>query len=479
MSRSNGRRPAGHRVIVCALCVVLTAVLGVGYAVADAADAVPGLLTMRGVATRSYPDPSAARAAGTVSGDVDLDGGDIDKAAVARLIDELGKTEGIGTDFSVAVADARGNVIAEHEMNTLREPASTTKTLTAYAAANTLEMGSTLDTEVYLTRTGDDPTIVLKGNGDMLLGAGDNDPTHINGRAGLATLADRTAAALRKQGVTRVALATDDSLFGDDRTPSNIIENNAEHRYYTAISSMAIDGGRDWTGLESQDRDSFTEYPILSEHPAIDAANTFKTLLSARGITVTDSTDVSGQKPSNRIASVSSAPLNEVMAFMLRHSDNTLAELFGRLTALKLGTGNSIAGDVKAVERVLKDGGISIEGMTLSSCSGLAPGTRLTVRTLVEVQSRLVDPDDGAAAALEGLSVPGLVGTARSRVADQSTRGLIRVKTGSLDNVRSLAGNISLSKGGVLAFAVIVNNPVNAWEANKAVDSFAAGLAKL
>ncbi|WP_223846861.1 D-alanyl-D-alanine carboxypeptidase/D-alanyl-D-alanine-endopeptidase [Bifidobacterium rousetti] len=477
MSRSNGRR-TGHRVAVCTTCVVLMLALGIGYTAADVTDVAPGLLTLRDATVRRYPDPATARAAAQVSGKVNLDA-DVDKAKVAQLIDELGKAEGMGTDFSVAVADGNGRVIAEHESTTAREPASTTKTLTAYAAASTLEMGGTLDTEVYLTRTGSDPTIVLKGNGDMLLGAGQSDPTHINGRAGLATLADRTVAALKAEGVDHVALATDDSLFGDDRTPANIIENNAEHRYYTALASMAIDGGRDWTGLESQDKDSFTEYPVLSEHPAADAANVFRTLLTERGITVTDSTDVTGQRTDNRIASVSSAPLNEVMAFMLRHSDNTLAQLFGRLTALKLGTGNSIAGDSKAVETVLKEHGITTDGLVLSSCSGLAPGTRLTADTLVQVQSRLVEPSDPAAAALEGLSVPGLVGTARTRVADDSTRGLIRVKTGSLEGVRSLAGSVSLAGGGVLAFAVIVNNVPNAWSANKAIDQFAAGLAKL
>ncbi|MBT1172480.1 D-alanyl-D-alanine carboxypeptidase [Bifidobacterium sp. MA2] len=478
--RSTVRRNGTHRVLVCAVCVALTLAAGLGYAVADVADAAPGLLTLQSVETRRYTDPASSRTAGIVSG-ATTGAADVDKAKVDALIATLGQAQGVGTDFSVVVADVNGKVIAEHEAGTVREPASTTKTLTAFAAASTLEMSSTLDTDVHLTHTGGDgvPTIVLKGHGDMLLSAGRNDPTHINGRAGLATLADRTAEALRDKGITAVALAADDTMFGDDREPANIAENNNENRYYTPISTMAVDGGRDWTGLEAQDRDSFTEYPMLSQHTAADAANTFKTLLTERGIGVTDSDDVSGQKTSNRIARVSSAPLNEVMAFMMRHSDNTLAELFGRLTALKLGTGNSIKGDTEAVEQVLAKHGVSTEGLTLTSCSGLAPGTGLTVTTLVGVQERLADPDGGAAAALEGLSVPGLVGTARSRVADDSTRGLIRVKTGSLDHVRSLAGNVSLEKGGVLTFAVIVNSTTDIWAVNTAVDQFVAALAKL
>lgn len=60
------------------------------------------------------------------------------------------------------------------------------KTLTAYAAAATLDMGSTLETQTYLEQREDGTSrLVLKGNGDMLLGVGESDSAHINGRAGL------------------------------------------------------------------------------------------------------------------------------------------------------------------------------------------------------------------------------------------------------------------------------------------------------
>ncbi|MBT1180660.1 D-alanyl-D-alanine carboxypeptidase [Bifidobacterium sp. CP2] len=475
--RARGRRPVGHRVITCAVAVALTLAGGVAYAAGDIADVVPGPLTLRQTTVRTYADPASTIAAGTIAGDAEKNK-PIDASAAQALIDALGTAEGVGSDYSAVIAATDGTIVAQHEADTPREPASTTKSLTAYAAAATLDMGSTLDTTVHLTHTDGTPVIVLKGHGDMLLGAGQSDPDHINGRAGLATLADRTVEALGKRGITAVALADDDTLFGEDRTP-DMVDNNPEGRYYTPISTMAIDGGRDWTGLETQDKDQFTEYPALSQHTAQDVAATFKMLLAERGITVTDSTDISGQEDSNRIAAVSSAPLNEIMAFMMRHSDNTLAELFGRLTALKTGQENSIAGDTAAVAKVLKDNGITTEGLTLSSCSGLAPGTTITVSTLIGVQAKLADPDGGAAAASEGLSIPGLVGTAKNRVADDAVRGLVRVKTGSLTGVRSLAGNVSRTGGGELIFAVIVNHATNEWAANKAIDQMVAGLVKL
>ena len=456
--------------------VVVTLAVCVGYTIADVYDVAPGLLTAQSAPTRTYSAIPTPLAAGAVAGKADRDV-PIDEKKAEKLITALGESEGTG-NFSVAIAAADGTIAAERNLDTEREPASTTKTLTAFTAVHTLEMSGTLDTEVYLTHADTSPTIVLQGHGDMLLGEGQNDPSHINGRAGLATLAQNTAQSLRQRGIDQVALAVDDSLFGDDNTSTALEQNNDGNAMYTPLSSMAVDGGRMRYGLTA-DPDAFTDYPTLSRTTASDAAQTFRSLLTQQGITVTDSSDTSGTEASARIAKVSSAPLNEVMAFMLRHSDNTLAELFARLTALKLGLGNSMDADIQAVVQVLRANDIPTDGLHLTSCSGLAAGTRLRIPTLLAVQRSLVGLDDGGAAEIEGLSVPGLAGTARNRAANDDIKGLARVKTGSLGGVRALVGNVSREHGGVLLFAVIVNDSSDELAANNAIDDFMAGLAKL
>lgn len=456
--------------------VVVTLAVCVGYTIADVYDVAPGLLTAQSAPTRTYSAIPTPLAAGAVAGKADRDV-PIDEKKAEKLITALGESEGTG-NFSVAIAAADGTIAAERNLDTEREPASTTKTLTAFAAVHTLEMSGTLDTEVYLTHADTSPTIVLQGHGDMLLGEGQNDPSHINGRAGLATLAQNTAQSLRQRGIDQVALAVDDSLFGDDNTSTALEQNNDGNAMYTPLSSMAVDGGRMRYGLTA-DPDAFTDYPTLSRTTASDAVQTFRSLLTQQGITVTDSSDTSGTEASARIAKVSSAPLNEVMAFMLRHSDNTLAELFARLTALKLGLGNSMDADIQAVVQVLRANDIPTDGLRLTSCSGLAAGTRLRIPTLLAVQRSLVGLDDGGAAEIEGLSVPGLTGTARNRAANDDIKGLARVKTGSLGGVRALVGNVSREHGGVLLFAVIVNDSSDELAANNAIDDFMAGLAKL
>ena len=456
--------------------VVVTLAVCVGYTIADVYDVAPGLLTAQSAPTRTYSAIPTPLAAGAVAGKADRDV-PIDEKKAEKLITALGESEGTG-NFSVAIAAADGTIAAERNLDTEREPASTTKTLTAFAAVHTLEMSGTLDTEVYLTHADTSPTIVLQGHGDMLLGEGQNDPSHINGRAGLATLAQNTAQSLRQRGIDQVALAVDDSLFGDDNTSTALEQNNDGDAMYTPLSSMAVDGGRMRYGLTA-DPDAFTDYPTLSRTTASDAAQTFRSLLTQQGITVTDSSDTGGAETSARIAKVSSAPLNEVMAFMLRHSDNTLAELFARLTALKLGLGNSMDADIQAVVQVLRANDIPTDGLHLTSCSGLAAGTRLRIPTLLAVQRSLVGLDDGGAAEIEGLSVPGLTGTARNRAANDDIKGLARVKTGRLGGVRALVGNVSREHGGVLLFAVIVNDSSDELAANNAIDDFMAGLAKL
>lgn len=456
--------------------VVVTLAICMGYTIADVYDVAPGLLTAQSAPTRTYSAIPTPLAAGAVAGKADRDV-PIDEKKAEKLITALVESEGTG-NFSVAIAAADGTIAAERNLDTEREPASTTKTLTAFAAVHTLEMSGTLDTEVYLAHADTSPTIVLQGHGDMLLGEGQNDPSHINGRAGLATLAQNTVQSLRQRGIDQVALAVDDSLFGDDNTSTALEQNNDGNAMYTPLSSMAVDGGRMRYGLTA-DPDAFTDYPTLSRTTASDAAQTFRSLLTQQGITVTDSSDTSGTEASARIAKVSSAPLNEVMAFMLRHSDNTLAELFARLTALKLGLGNSMDADIQAVVQVLRANDIPTDGLHLTSCSGLAAGTRLRIPTLLAVQRSLVGLDDGGAAEIEGLSVPGLTGTARNRAANDDIKGLARVKTGSLGGVRALVGNVSREHGGVLLFAVIVNDSSDELAANNAIDDFMAGLAKL
>ncbi|OZG67197.1 D-alanyl-D-alanine carboxypeptidase [Bifidobacterium aquikefiri] len=462
------------------LTALITIVIAAAYIVGDIFGLVPGVLTNSSFSHYSAPQTRTAYAAATLDGKLES-GTPINSKQASDLVNTLKNAEGVGSDISAVIRDSSGSTIAQLNATTAREPASTLKTLTAFAAASTLDMGSTLDTKVYLVQPkGGTPQLILQGSGDMLLGAGQNDTAHVNGRAGLATLASRTMQALHQRGISQVTLKYDDSLFGSERMPAGIQQNDAEWRYFTPISSMAVDGGKQWSGTaKPSNPDNDEVYPTRSTTTAADTAKTFISSLSSAGIKV-DGAATSGDAPANSspIASVSSAKLSEIMAYMLRNSDNTEAELFGRLLALKLDQANSTAGATAATQSVLKKDAIDTSGLHMADSSGLSPGSMVTVNTLTDVQEKLLVRGSAVAEA-DGLSVVGVVGTAKSRSADDSMNGLVRVKTGTLSTVSAMAGNVSRIHGGALTFAVIINNGDNMWSAEQAVNAFVAALPKL
>lgn len=335
----------------------------------------------------------------------------VDKDAAEKVLQTFLENPALGPNAAAVIADANGKIIAAKNEDLALQPASTMKTLTALAASHILDMVSTLDTLVYAScdDSGSAARLVLRGGGDMLLGAGQNDPNHVNGRAGLETLANKTAAALKKRGVKIVQFAVDDSLFGAKRYPELINENDEEGRFYAPTSSVAVDEGRNrdfaaWVSY-GNDADDTDDYPLLDRHPAVSTGLIFANLLQKSGIDVrewkgdsakitkaakvsgADSMHVSYKKPLisadfSQIARVCSAPLSEIMAYMLRHSDNSLAEEFGRLTALAMRKSNSPKGATLAVQDVLRNLGIDINGLHMSDCSGLSPKSAVRAITI-------------------------------------------------------------------------------------------------
>lgn len=526
--------PSRWRFLIASLSAILSLVIMVTYVSLDVCDILPGPLTLR-LQHKStvVSSPRALLSVPSLAKGATY-GKPINREQSQKLIDALIADPSISDNTSVVIMDANGSVIASHEANTPREPASTLKTLTAAVASRTLDMGSTLDTQVFLlpksvkdseqssgSKSGSNlRKIVLRGNGDMLLGVGENDWSHVNGRAGLTTLAKRTAAALKLDNIHEVSLSLDDSLFGAKRAPALVYETDTERRFYAETSSMAIDDARQRDlQVLGIDADAITDFPLSDPHPALSVGQVFARLLIKQGIEVRNYSDKTDKKAENStenssnssknsedenksedsqnpeieisetrplisensrlLAQVSSAPLNEVMSYMLRLSDNTLAEEFGRLTAIASHKSNSPEGAVQAVEEGLHKLKISTRGLHMSDCSGLSPKSHVLVTALAKVQVLNIKADSGGAASSEGLSLPGLVGTSRKRLADESAAGLLRVKTGSLSEVSSMSGNVSRKSGGVLTFAVVANQPYDFWRAFVAINKFMAQLPNL
>lgn len=408
------------------------------------------------------------------------------------------------------IANGDGTIASSSNADTLMEPASTLKTLTALAATDVLDMDSTLDTDVGLvpeektaggtsstaaaktasktaskTTSETSPsaskttshdtarTIVLRGGGDMLLGAGKSDPWHINGRAGLATLAQKTAAALRAAGIGSVRLVADTTLFGPVRRPATMTEDYVQIGYFAPTSALAVDEGRQ--SAVGSDPDSAARSTVpRTEDPAAAAVASFASSLSQAGIRLTNARSSDGayavpaataaqrkssRTPGARLARVSSAPLRQILRLTLRLSDNTLAEEFGRLVALRTKADNSPAGATKAIAGRVRRQGVDLDGASLADCSGLSPGSRLSPMMLFHVMRRLrLHAEESA---LEGLPV---VTADRQGYGDHAA-GRVRLKSGSLDTVVSDSGVVLRTNGGYFYYSAIVNVPEGQWDA--------------
>jgi D-alanyl-D-alanine carboxypeptidase len=71
----------------------------------------------------------------------------------------------------------------------------------------------------------------------------------------------------------------------------------------------------------------------------------------------------------------------------------------------------------------------------------------------------LLDKEGPGSALAPGLPVAGQTGTLDVRLLDPSTAGRVRAKTGTLNQVTSLAGYVTTPPGAQLSFSMMINVP--------------------
>jgi D-alanyl-D-alanine carboxypeptidase/D-alanyl-D-alanine-endopeptidase (penicillin-binding protein 4) len=110
------------------------------------------------------------------------------------------------------------------------------------------------------------------------------------------------------------------------------------------------------------------------------------------------------------------------------------------------------------VRSVLDGWGIGTGGLIQVDGSGLSRYNYVTPETLVAVLSH-VDRDDRLRGPYEAaLPIAGRDGTLEGRMKGTAAEGNARIKTGSMANVRAMAGYVQTADGEKLAFAILANN---------------------
>ena len=400
------------------------------------------------------PPPVAVRAHGGVL----PSRRDVRKALVAGLDDH-----GLGRDVHALVSDVATGRTLFSDGRGGATPASTLKLLTCTAALQALGPEHRFETSVV--RRGH--TVTLVGGGDPLLAREPGDPDAWPHVADLSTLARRTAHALRADGVRRLRLGYDATLFTGPADSPAWEKSYVPDGVVSPISALWVDEGR-----------TAGSYTRVAD-PAATAATEFAADLRKAGLRV--ATQVRPQRAhGQQVAAVESPPLSEVVEHTLSLSDNEAAEVLARQVGLAAGGAGSFDGGVRGVTRTLEDLGVDLRGATIHDGSGLARSDRLDPRTLVDVL-RAAATHDRLRAVLTGLPVAGFTGSLAYRFDQVPAAGVgrVRAKTGTLTGVSALAGIVQTADGRTLAFFLDADEVrlKHTLDARDALDRLAARLA--
>ena len=221
---------------------------------------------------------------------------------------------------------------------------------------------------------------------------------------------------------------------------------------------------------------------VSAGNPTAWFARMLRRRLMASGIDVAgpavDGDDVSIASPD--VAAIlytyRSHPLSEIARPLLKESINLYGEAVQRLNGSgPLPRTNDQALD--GIKQRLVSWGIPADAFQLVDGSGLSRRDVLAPEALLTVLTRMYDPA-GNSPWMTALPIAGVDGTLAARMKGTPGENNIRAKTGTMSNVRSLAGYATTRDGEVLAFVAIVNNfEGTGAQANAALDGIAVRLA--
>jgi D-alanyl-D-alanine carboxypeptidase/D-alanyl-D-alanine-endopeptidase (penicillin-binding protein 4) len=404
---------------------------------------------------------------------------------LAALLTPLAGVRPLGRHVGAVVTDlATGEVLFSRQAGSPFVPASNAKLLTAVAVLSTLGPSARFTTRVVAgARPG---SLTLVGGGDPTLAAGNPPRSDYPQPATLAALAAATARWLSARHVRAVRLTYDTSLFTGPSTapgwtPSYISTGNV-----TPITALEVDQGRLTRSGSPQDADDPNNFRPRSYAPAAQAASAFAGLLRHEGIHVTGR-PAAGRQPRHAVpvAAVRSPALPAIVGWMLRESNNVIAEGLARQVALHTRRPASFSGGAAAVTAVLRTLGVR-HGVHLVDGSGLSPQDQVTPAALAAVvRLAAAGRPDALRAAITGMPVAGFSGTLAPGQSvfgsfGPPALGMVQAKTGNLAKVASLSGITTDASGHVLAFAFMADQIARDSQlasAAGAIDAMATALA--
>jgi D-alanyl-D-alanine carboxypeptidase/D-alanyl-D-alanine-endopeptidase (penicillin-binding protein 4) len=373
----------------------------------------------------------------------------------------------LGNNPRCLVVHEGPNTVYARSPNTTYAPASTQKLLAAAAALDQLGPDFRFVTTVMAPAAPQDGTVDslwLVGGGDPMLATPEY-VGHVLGEprtAGapltpIGVLADAVAGA----GVRSVrgGLHGDDTRYNGPRWLPGWKPIYRDEADISPLSALTVDGGLDrWDPAE-----------VVTADPTALATAQLSRLLAARGVNAAPGAAQAHPAGSMTIARVTSAPLSQIVAAMLRSSDNLADELIVRELDRHAGGTGTTAGGLQVVAATARRLGITTTGLAQTDGSGLDPGDRVSCATLLGAME--VGDRPGFSAITDGLAVAGRSGTLVHRFGGTPLVGTLAAKTGWINCAAGMVGRLTLHAP--LRFALLVNGPCN-YNAAEAIENHVA-----
>ena len=406
-----------------------------------------------------------------------------------------------------------GEIIYQHNANTLMMPASNEKIVTSIAALLKLGPGFQYKTEIYTTGQVEDGVL----NGDLVV-VGSGDPTlsyRFCEKNSTCFVFQSWADSLYARGIHTIKgnIIGIDDVFDDEFIGYGWSVNNLSYAYSAQIGGLMFNENKAQLIL---DADSSGEYLNLSVLPdfgylklqpdlEINADKTdisvdrcletnlvrikgkiqpgfhatenlsihdptqyflagLKWELVRQGIKIygdpIDADLVAGrEKLSNKnpLFIHTSPPFKEVLKILMKESQNLYAESLVKLLGNKFGSEGSFAEGGKVVKETLKRFGLEENSYSYMDGSGLCRYNYISPALIAKLLRNMYYHPHGEVFR-QSLPIAGVDGTIGYRMKGTVAQNNIFAKTGTISNVRCLSGYAKTKDGETLVFSTMFNN---------------------
>jgi D-alanyl-D-alanine carboxypeptidase/D-alanyl-D-alanine-endopeptidase (penicillin-binding protein 4) len=357
----------------------------------------------------------------------------LDKKSLKEQIDST--IGGLKCDVSVTVVSAdKYDVLYSYNADAKMIPASITKVITSASALMKLGKDYFFKTAILTDDINIDDGVIdgnlyLKGYGDPDFSTSD-----------LRRMADN----FTKLGITSVKgnLIYDESFLDNEYgSLSGVYKSDTDPKYWPYVTALSLNKNNG------------------SKDPAFEAANLLAEELLLKNIAF-DGIIISGTTPSAAKELVKNLrPLENVISNMNKPSDNQSAlTVFKVLGAEMKSPPGTLEKGAEVVSEFLTSIGIDRKSFEILEGSGLTRYNVVTSSLYVQLLKFLYDQVNVFDKFLYSLSIAGVDGTLKNRMKDTEAQNNVYAKTGTLNNVSTLAGYAISRDNELLIFYIAMNN---------------------